>query len=311
MFKKILVPLDSSDLAEYALQPAVWMAQQTNGEVTLLHILEHHTVLIPEGPEMMGHSLYYPETNFSQEEAASREYLNNLQYGLGRTHPDLNWNGRIEEGDPAAQIVDVAAAEESDLIVMSTHGYSGMTRWVLGSVAEKVLPHAPCPVFIVRSQQSIQHILIALDGSPLAETSLPLGLDIAQAFDTNVTLLRVEDNSYQASPDAIQELNQQESGLGERYRHSVDTQTAQYLHRIAVDYGRTDLNLEMAVGYGKPAPTILQFVEEQEIDLVVMSTHGRTGLSRWRYGSVAEKVLRGVGCAMLINRPHIDDFRNP
>lgn len=303
MFAKVLIPLDSSDLAEYALQPAINLMSGANGRLFLLHVLEHHNVLIPEGPDVMGQSLHFPEMSFSREEIAARNYLKGLHQSLVHAYPHIAWQPLLEDGDPASRIVDMAVDNQVDLIVMSTHGYSGVTRWVLGSVAEKVLRHAPCPVMIIRSNAPIRQILIPLDGSPLAESSLPLGLMVAGAFGASVTLLRVDETSDNVNLAEVAELNEEEPGLGERYRQSLQEQVTHYLAQIQLRFHRDDLTIHTAVQHGKPAPAILTFAEEAGIDLIIMSTHGRTGLARWRYGSVAEKVLRGTNCAVLISRP--------
>lgn len=307
MFTKILVPLDSSDLAEYALPPAIRLAEQGPGTLTLLHVLEHQTVIIPEGPDLMGHNMYYPETSLSREETAGREYLAGLNFKVGQSEPTFTWHTRLEEGDPASRIVDVAEEEAIDLIVMSTHGYSGVTRWVLGSVAEKVLRYAPCPVLIVRDDIPMRHLLITLDGSKLAESGLPIGMSLAQAFAADVTLLRVDDDSDRVKAEDVVELNKQEHGLGERFRQGLYEQAGHYLENVAHQHHRDDVPIHTAVRYGKPAQAILNFAEEHDVDLIVMSTHGRTGLARWRYGSITEKVLRSADCALLISRP---DFGN-
>ncbi len=307
MFKKILVPLDSSDLAEYALSPAIQLAERFEAELVLLHVLEHHTVFIPEGPDLMGHNLNVPQTAFSREEVVAREYLVGINHKIGAAQPNFNCYTRLEDGDPASRILDTAVEEKADLIVMSTHGYSGVTRWVLGSVAEKVMRHAPCPVLVIRSSTPIQHALITLDGSSLAEASLPGGLAVAQALGADVTLLRVDDVSDEIDPREVTELNRNERGLGERYRESLYHHAEDYLARIQRQYRRDDLVVDTAVRFGKPAPTILTFAETHNIDLIIMSTHGRTGLARWRYGSVTEKVLRSADCAMLISRPDFSE----
>jgi len=305
MFNKVLVPLDFSRLAEYALPPAIKIVQQAQGELTLLNVLERHVVLIPEGPEMMGHNLYHPETSLNQEAEAAHKYFNDLQSGFGRAYTDLAWKTRIEEGDPASCIIDLAEDEAIDLVVMSTHGYSGMTRWFLGSVAEKVLRHVACPVLIVREEFAIKRIVITLDGSVLAESSLPFGLDVAEAFafGAEVTLLYVDELSEKVDANKIENLNKDEPGLGDRYRQEFQLKAETYLNHVRQTYGRNNLNIKTAVRYGKPAHAILNFAEDNEIDLIVMSTHGRTGLARWRYGSVTEKVLHSADCAMLIYRP--------
>lgn len=307
MFKKILVPLDSSDLAEYALSPAIQLAERFESELVLLHVLEHHTVFIPEGPDLMGHNINVPQTAYSQEEIAAREYLVGLNHKIGAAQPSFNCYTRLEDGDPASRILDTAVEEKADLIVMSTHGYSGVTRWVLGSVAEKVMRYAPCPVLVIRSQTPIRQVLITLDGSALAEASLTGGLAVAQALGAEVTLLRVDDSSDEIDPKEVIELNRNEPGLGERYRESLYQNAEEYLAHIQRRYRRDDLAIDTAVRFGKPAATILNYADAHHVDLIVMSTHGRTGLARWRYGSITEKVLRSANCAMLISRP---DFGN-
>lgn len=308
MFTKILIPLDSSDLAEYALQPAVQLAQHAQGELLLLHVFEHHIILVPEEPSVMGHNWYYSETIDSRAEAAGREYLNGLQHGLAQGYPDMTWRFLLKDGDPAAVIGDTAVNEHADLIVMSTHGYSGVTRWVLGSVTEKVVGHASCPVLIVRAEQSIRHVLITLDGSQLAENSLSLGLEVAQAFGAAVTLLCVDDTSDHIDTTAVTKLNKYEPGLGEQFKNSFHQDVTHYLEQVRLQHGRDDVSIITAAPYGKPAPAILNFAESHDVDLIVMSTHGRTGLARWRYGSVTEKVLREANCALLICRPGADEF---
>lgn len=303
MFKNILVPLDSSDLAEQALPTAVRLAQSSRGAITLLHVLEQRSVLIPEGPDLLGHNLHTPQSIYSQAELAGREYLNNMEFGVARENPEITWHLRLEEGDPASLIVDVAAEQAIDLIVMSTHGYSGFTRWMLGSVTEKVLRHVSCPVLVIKDDTPIQEVLITLDGSALSESCLPFGIEVATSCGAVVTLLRVDDVSDNLDLDEVEALNQHEAGLGEQFQQNLQQEAVEYLERISDDYRRSKIPLQTAVRYGKAAPTILNFAEEKGIDLIVMSTHGRTGLARWRYGSITEKVLHGAACAMLIYRP--------
>jgi nucleotide-binding universal stress UspA family protein len=303
MFNKILVPLDSSDLAEQALGPAIKLGQQSQGEITMLHVLERHTIIIPDGPEIMGQSLSYIESDKEQEENAAQEYLNGLKDEIRRAYSELTWKSRLVEGDPASCIVDLAESEKVELIVMSTHGYSGFTRWLLGSVTEKVLRHVSCPVLVVRDDRPLRRVLITLDGSLLAESSLPLGFDVAQAIGAEVHLLLVDEKSENIDRHMVEALNKDELGLGERYRQAFHDQAKNYLNRLRLTHGRDNLKTQTAVCLGKPAPTILNYAEENEIDLIVMSTHGRTGLARWRYGSVTEKVLHGANCALMIYRP--------
>ena len=138
MFKKILVPLDGSQLSQRALEPALALSQQIGAELLLVRVPTADTL------------------SFAVSEAKQREltrdalvYLETIR--KSHEQPQFNIRTQVLDGDVASAIVDTARNEQVDLIVMSTHGYSGLTRWVLGSVTEKVLRSAPCPVMAVRA----------------------------------------------------------------------------------------------------------------------------------------------------------------
>jgi nucleotide-binding universal stress UspA family protein len=295
MFKKILVPLDKSHLAEQALNPAIWLTQKSDGRLTLLNVQDTPPNFMPDVAELTVNNLHEPLSDFDREYESAREYLNGVRYGLGRTHTDLQWETRIEDGDPASQIIDIAEKEAYDLIVMTTHGYSGLTRWMMGSVAEKVLRRAPCPVMVVRKSRPIRKILLPLDGSTLAESSLPLALAAACYFDAKLTFLQVV--------PALQ------SGfLGNEGREMATGQAMSYLNRFASENKIEGVRMKTAVIPGKPGLGILHYAETYETDLIVMTTHGRSGLRRWAYGSVTEKVLRGANCAIMVIRSPKDEL---
>ena len=199
--------------------------------------------------------------------------------------------------------MDTAAAEGADLIVMSTHGRSGFSRWLMGSVTERVLRGAPCPVLAVRGGAGFERILITLDGSRLSESALEPGLALARLLGSQVTLLMVE-RPDEMEPDLFDYLNISPAGLMDQARDEIDDQTVSYLQRAADSCAeRLGRKVEIATVRGAVAPAILDYIELEEIDLTVMATHGRTGLRRWVYGSVTEKVLRQAKCAMLVVRP--------
>jgi len=289
MYKKILVPLDKSHLAEQALNPAIWLTEKTGGKLTLLNVQEAPPHLMPDVVELGVTNIHEPLSDLDREFESAREYLNGIRYGLGRTRAELQWETRIEDGDPASIILDIAEKESYDLIVMSTHGYSGLTRWMMGSVAEKVLRRAPCPVMVVRKSRPIRKLLIPLDGSALAENSLQLGINVAGHFDAQLTLLQV--------------VPAMESGLlGSDGRELAMGAAKSYLNQVLEAHRRENMAMQTNVIPGKPALGILHYAETYDIDLVVMTTHGRTGLRRWAYGSVTEKVLRGANCGVMVIR---------
>ncbi|MAT98157.1 MAG: hypothetical protein CL608_13515 [Anaerolineaceae bacterium] len=298
MFQKILVPLDGSELAERALEPALALARATRGELLLLSIpfLKHMFV-----EERAGYGMLLPHQSIE----ATRKELSDYLQRLTETHgpSEVGMRSQIGFGDEASVIVDTAVAEDIDLIVMSTHGFTGFSRWFLGSVTEKVLRSAPCPVLVIRDARPFSHVLITLDGSPLSEQALAPGFALAQSFDAAVTLLRVK-QAEMLNPNLVKELEIHERGLGSQVQDEFYFRAEHYLERLAEEHQHLSTQqVQTLVPSGPVAAEILEAIEAEAIDLVVISTHGRTGLRRWVYGSITEKVMRQANCSMLIIRP--------
>lgn len=299
MFDKILLPLDGSSLAERALPTAAKLARENEATLILLRCVSPERMLIPDAHAMGGYSPLWPTQSLRFARKEALDYLSRVR----KTEIPNNIALRTEvmEVEPADGIVDIAKAEEVKLIILSSHGYSGATRWILGSVAERVLHAAPCPVLIVRSSKPIKHILIALDGSPLSETVIEPAFALAAAVQCKVTLLRAVE---QFSKERYQNLEGLEPELGQRLIDDIQTTSEDYLSRIAKAHEKTVPEIRTIVIHDHPAEAILDYGPAHEVDLIAMSTHGRTGLRRWLYGSVTEKVLRVANCcSMLIVRP--------
>jgi nucleotide-binding universal stress UspA family protein len=298
MIHKILIPLDGSDLAERALVPALQLAQYSEAPISLLRSVSTERVLATD-PYTLG-TFTTGETNPSLEIARkdALSYLTSLHKSKIK---GVEVKLQMREGDPATTIIDVAQEDSTDLIAMSSHGYSGVTRWVLGSVAERVLRAAPCPVFIVRSAQPVRHMLIPLDGSSLSEHILSSAIDAALAFNCKVTFLR---SIQSPSVTDVEDLEKIEPGLGRSYVDEIHETASAYLNVFANRYRTRVSDLNLVVIHGSPPQNILDYASLHDVDLIAMSTHGRTGLKRWVYGSVTEKVLHAATrCSMLIVRP--------
>jgi nucleotide-binding universal stress UspA family protein len=298
MFQKILVPLDGSQLAEQALEPALTLADLAGGEVLLLSV----TYLKHMFAHDQGHfGFLLPEQSIENTRQELEVYLQSLK----ETHAqlDVELRTKVLEGDEAGVILDTAVAQEIDLIVMSTHGRTGFSRWYLGSVTEKVLRSSPCPVLVIREEQPVSRVLITLDGSELSEKALKPGFEVARRFDASVTLLGVESGG-EINHSFISELDSVEHGLGEKVRDEFYHRTEMYLQRTAQKFQpESDQKIQIVPKIGPVAESILNYIESAGVDLVVMSTHGRTGLRRWVYGSITEKVLHRARCALMIIRP--------
>jgi nucleotide-binding universal stress UspA family protein len=296
MFNKILVPLDGSVLAERALVPAFAIAQQSEAEVILLRVPFIETVVI-ESPFYGGTALAWRDTGMHHSRERANDYLQAVRGANLKSN--LQIHTRTPEGDAAEAIVAAAASENADLIVMSSHGYSGLTRWVLGSVAERVLHNAPCPVLVVRETDPLGDVLIPLDGSPIAESALAPGLEMATINDAEVKLLRAVET---VNVEELAQLELAEKGLGRQLQKDLYDEANTYLHLLAKAQARAGVTVKVITRIGPAAMTILDYAEANDIGLIVMATHGRTGLKRWVYGSVTEKVLHGSKHSMLVIR---------
>lgn len=303
MIDRILVPLDGSDLAAQALPHAVVQARRFEARIMLLRVMEPLPASAVEwatDPEL-----------FAGEDYAEA-YLKGVADTVAEEGLDVACYTR--SGPAAESIIAFAKAEEVDLIAMSTHGRSGIGRWVYGSVADKVLRGAEAPVFLIRASEGVppadvsgyQRLLLPLDGSELAELALPYAEAWARTFDTEVILLRVPTLPTYVSlgPDASMVVP---SLLSEAYEEA-DAYLTNVTHRLKA----TGLDVhKAAVDPGPIADTIIDYAHEADVDCIVMSTHGRSGLGRWVYGSVADRVLRGAGVpVLLIPAPRTEEQRS-
>lgn len=298
MFRKILVPLDGSEVAERALPTALKLAQKAKSEVTLLRVPWVHPVSIDDYSG--GTKWLYPDEAEERTLEDAAAYLEEVAEKWAVENVVIRT--KVISGDPASVILDSAATEETDLICMTTHGYSGITRWVLGSVTERVLRAAPCPVMVMREDCQIRRVLIALDGSALAEQALQPGLQVAVGLDARVTLFQVA-TAVPVPHDVIFQLELAEGGIADYLAADTVKNAETYLSTVkerVEDYGAP---LNTHVDIGSPAERIIDYSTDNKVELVVMATHGRTGLRRWAYGSVTEKVLRSGHCALLVVRP--------
>lgn len=294
MFKKILVPVDGSERAEKALIPALALAHAADGEVIMLRVPEYGNELVTKAAGLS----FMKE----KEQAAKRRLCNSYLRGVRQTHVDFETPIRLEviDGDPAAVILDTAVSEEIDLIVMTTHGRTGLGRWVYGSVTERVLRHAPCPVLALRDELTPTHIVVPLDGSELAELSIEPSLSMARIFESDVTLLQVQ--------VPYDELDAGQKQVVIDGKHEWIFTKPEVMHRLALEYlekakakyNDPSLNIQIAVTANWAAEGVLHYIDKYDGNLVVMTTHGFTGLGRWDYGSVTSKVMRGTKTAMLI-----------
>lgn len=297
MYAKILIPLDSSKTAEQVL-PYIKSLSAPGGELHLVSVIE---------PNMYTYA-------FASNEAAVREKIqtiihNELESYLTDVCTTLQNQGYtvqtwVARGDAAQTIADVATKIEADLIAMTTHGRTGFARWALGSVADRVIQIAHQPIFLVRmdgtpaTEYTIRQILMPLDGSALAEEALVHAEGIAHQTGASLVLLRVVEPLSTWQKALLVEHGYNEQLLEEERSEEANRYLVQVHERLQA----AAVASRAEVYSGGAASAILQVVEKEPIDLVVMSTHGLSGYSRWVYGSIASKLLHNVPCPLLLLR---------
>ncbi len=299
MFNRVVVPLDGSVLSERALGPARLLAAHDQAELLLVRVAVPEKMLLLADPSL---GAPYAEQLLEARREAER-YLATVRTACAAA--DVPVQVAVAEGEVAGTLVDTAREAGAGFVVMSSHGYTGMRRWLLGSVAEKVLDAAPCPVWVVRAPAPPRQVLLTLDGSPRAEEVLGPAVTVARCFDARLTLLRVVPDI--AAGD-IRALDECERGMGRRWADEMREDAAAYLELVAGRFRGEGLAVQTAVRSGPAAEAILAYAEQNAVDLVAMTTHGRTGLRRWLYGSVTHKVLDQLPVSMLVARSAARDL---
>jgi nucleotide-binding universal stress UspA family protein len=208
----------------------------------------------------------------------------------------------VRVGRAADEVLESANKGGADLIIIATHGRDGMARWRLGSVADKIVRHAECPTLVVGpnvntelAPYSLSRILVPLDGSALAEEALPVAIWIAQANGAELDLVRVV--SLVIPGDGIY------GGMGYSYDLLTDIEDAAraYLAGVAKKLeGKVSARTQLLLGYAPDQ--LLAHIEHTPAQLVVLASHGRSGVVRTALGSVADRLLHGPA-PVLVLRP--------
>jgi len=287
--KKVLCPIDFSAGSGRAMAVAARIAGDADAELVLLHAW-----LVPAGMFPMEQPIPAELLQSMNDEvqrgldAAVREATT---LGARRVTPVLRY------GIPWLSIVEALEDPAFDLVVIGTHGRTGLARILLGSVAEKVVRHAPCPVLAIRPDgepKPFTHALCPTDFSEDSRQAIDLAAGLVQAGGAGITLLHVIEApvSYSGElpdPDLIRELD----------RRSAD-QLEAWVTRLR-NTSSVPVTTRCRVGW--PGAEILAAIDhDPSIDLVVMGSHGRTGIRRVLLGSVAEKVVRHARCPVYVAR---------
>lgn len=292
MYRKIMVPLDGSQLSEIVLPYAAELAAKSGSKVTLVYVLPS----VDEWYQV--HQLYLEEManviRWAAKESEGKQ--------AGR---EITIDTQVLIGNPAEEITEFADRTNVDLIVMATHGRSGIKRLALGSIAEEVEKTTNTPVVFIRSKDNhpvmhetvkLNRVLVPLDGSQDSETVIPYIKELALELNAEITLLRVLSTDIQdllsrvyGCRTQIEELIEQTEGLARDYINNIRTRLQN--EGIAV---------KTIFKHGFAADMIVRVAEDTQADMIAMSTHGMTGLKSWVFSSVANKVLHTSKTPLLL-----------
>lgn len=308
MYQRILVPLDGSPLAEQVLAWVGILAKGMQSQVELLRVIEPPPQDLPDS----AHGIY-PHRVLASIASHAQDYLEGLAIPLRQD--GLSVSSIVREGSPAPSIASEGAKEPETLIAMTTHGRSGISRWLLGSVTDKVLHATTNPLLMVRAYDqenppeavNLQTIIVPLDGSSLAEQALPHAASLAKALKLRVLLVRVTPSlsEYQRYLEdyPLDSSSTIYSGMYEEFSREQDALAMQYLHQVQEklnNQGVSSVGERLLKGHA--ADAIVGLARETPHSLVAMTSHGRSGVGRWLLGSVADRVVHHSRDLVLVIR---------
>jgi nucleotide-binding universal stress UspA family protein len=286
---QIMVPLDGSHFSEQALPTAVDLATRWHAGLHLVRV-----------DEDLGNRAAREVSRLVQE-----SYLTELAMQL-RIETGLSVRVGMLQGEIASALESYSRFSDIDLVVMTTHGRSGISRIWVGSVADELVRHSSVPVLMLRPQRrpavrtplNVNHILVALDGTRESERILDPALKIARLLNARLSLVRVYQPELPTTYAAIVE-----SQIDHGVDRILDADAHDYVERIAHRVGEPGLRLDTIVlGDSTAADGIVHAAARCKADLIAMTTHGRTGWPRIAFGSVESDVAAATHVPMLVQR---------
>ena len=297
MINHILVPLDGSTLAECVLPHVIAMAPITNAHVTLLHVMQ---------PLQSGPSGPVDPIEWHLQKQNSEKYLDQIVGQLNEAGI-IGVDRIILEGRPASSVVEFAHNNNVDLIVLSTHGQSGLSGWNVSSVVQKILLRSYKSILLVRAylpssagmtKVRYKRLFIGMDCSPRSEFVLPYAISLAQHHKSQVILETVIEK-----PQTINRfpLSEEDTNLINKWVERNAEAASRYLNQLVTQFLRKELKLKAHVSTGDSAITVLHdMAEESNADLVMLVAHGYTGERRWPYGSVTTSFIAYGNSSLMI-----------
>ena len=311
MFKRILVPLDGSERAERAIPVAARVARASGASIVFVHVVLPG---VEFGTYTVDHLFALKPGAFEKRLAKANDYLTKVVTAYASKLTGIDVATDIVSGAASPAIFSAARWEQVDLVILCSHGETGLKRWIFGSAAQAAVRHSPVPVLILNENAMVPsalaesqplRVLVPLDGSPLAETALEPAAHLSSLLVApaaiDLHLLRIVDlpvagGKFPINFDAA--LRKEAWQEAETYLKEVTDRLRESLVDVKVSItSSTVISTDIA-------GTIIQQAHESGYDLIAMTTHGRSGLRRLMMGSVTEHVLGATELPLLIVRPH-------
>ena len=307
MYKRLLVPLDGSELAEVALPYAEELAEKLDSEVILINVRAPG-----EDPANPEHRVYLSKMAATTEQDIKKSPYLPPGEKVKVDSVIIGSPGLLTHS--AEEIVDYAEKQNISLVVMATHGRTGVKRWALGSTADKVVRASKSPVLLIRANADVRKnagldkILVPFDGSKQSETILSHIESLASKLKARVILVHVVERLHHIYP--VAGGMDYYGGIGivkvpytEEELKPLKAGAAEYLQKVSGKLMAEGIKTSYQVKVGSAGEEIIKAEEEMGVDMVAMSTHGQSGFSRWEHGSIADKVLRAGNTPLLLVRP--------
>jgi nucleotide-binding universal stress UspA family protein len=295
--QRILCPVDFSDASKHALDHAVVVAGWYSASITVLHVYTPMYLPVP-GPAM---------TAVTAAAVINPSDIDRLRdqvhaFFTAARPGEIPYDVVIDTGSPANRIVQHATALPADLLVLGTHGLSGFEHMMVGSVTEKVLRKAPCPVLTVppraqaTSQLPFKRLLCPVDFSEVSIAAAKMALALAEEADGKIVLMHVLEGPEDDDRGASWSLNVSE------YRHQREQDAGAQLAALIPANARERCEPIGRLAHGKPYREILRVADAEAIDLIVMGVHGRNPIDLALFGSTTNHVVRRARCPVLTLR---------
>jgi nucleotide-binding universal stress UspA family protein len=297
--RNILVPIDFSLLSIQAIETAKCLALRFNATIHLAHVHEFYSPVefAPPMPPVI------PYPTYTHDQEAGEKAARDLTL-LAKRHELPPSTAHLLIGAPAFDTICRLARElPADLIVTPTHGWTGLKHVFFGSTAERVVQHSPCPVFVARERtkspaRNINKILVPVDYSTCSLAGLQYAIEFAKKVAARLIVLHVVDLGPQLMTDGYGVYDR--SPYKEAAARASERQMRAFLR--LVNFGSVPFETSAAAEFCPEG--IYRVAKKDQVDLIIMSTHGRTGLKHILMGSVAERVVRRAPCPVLVVPSH-------